>query len=191
MSDAWMRFQKYRDILMDKHVSICSRLKFFQTVITPTSLIGLTSCAMTKSQISSLDVVQRRMLRNIVGWVRNDGESWNETMRRMSSKIEAALRRYPIEDWSTQLFRRQFRLAHPVGNMVGSWPARVCIWHPPTSIPRATRSQGRPVVRWDDYLRRFAGTEFGGDWHVACLNNDFPKREDAFVRFSLNIQRDD
>ena len=146
---------------------------------------------MTKSQTSSGDVVQRRMLRNIIGWVRNDDEPWDETMRRMNSKIEAALRRYPIEDWSTQLFRRQFRLAHRAGKMVDSWPARVCKWHPPTSIPGATRSQGRPFVRWDDYLRRFAENELESAWYAACLNDDFPQHEDAFVRFSLNIQSDD
>ena len=184
---AWMRFHKNRDILMDKHLSIYSRLKFFQAVITPTILFGLTSCAMTKSQICSLDVVQRRMFRNIVGWVRHDGEPWDETMRRMRSKVEVALRRCPIENWSTQLFRRQFRLAHRVGNMVDSWPARVCKWHPPTSIPGAKRSQGRPVVRWDDYLRKFAEEEFADDWYVACLDNNFPERENAFVHFSLNI----
>jgi len=102
-----MRFHKNRDILMDKHLSIYSRLKFFQAVITPTILFGLTSCAMTKSQICSLDVVQRRMFRNIVGWVRHDGEPWDETMRRMRSKVEAGLKRYPIKIGA---------LSYPAGN---------------------------------------------------------------------------
>ena len=153
---AWMRFHKHRDILMDRNLSIHSRLKFFQAVITPTILFGLPSCPMTKSQISSLDVVQRRMFRNIVGWVRNCDEPWDETMRRIRSKIEIALRKYPIEDWSTQLFLRQFRLAHRVGNRIDSWSARVCKWYPPTSTPGAKISQGRPAERWGDYLRRYA-----------------------------------
>ena len=70
----WMSFHKHRDVLMDKALSVHSRIKFFQTVITPTILFGLSSCSMTLSQVNSLDVVQRRMLRKIVGWTRRDDE---------------------------------------------------------------------------------------------------------------------
>eukprot|EP00959_Pyramimonas_sp_CCMP1952_P392954 8233975-Pyramimonas_sp.AAC.1 len=54
------------------------------------------------------------------------------------------------------MLRRQCRLAHRVGAMSGSWPARVSRWHPPATRPEAGRSRGRPAVRWDDYLRKFA-----------------------------------
>ena len=71
--------------------------------------------------------------------------------------------------------------------MVDVWLVRICKWHPPTPILGAKRFQGKIIVKWDDYLRKFAEEEFADDWYVACLDNNFPEREDAFVHFSLNI----
>ena len=127
---AWMRFHQHRDILTNKHLSRYSRIKFFDAVITPTILFGLSSCAMTRARMCSLDTLQRRMLRKIVGWTRVVDEPWEDTMRRMRLKVDSALTEYPMEDWSAQLLRRQFRLAYRVGNMTGSWPARLSRRHP-------------------------------------------------------------
>ena len=186
---AWMRFYQHRDILTNKHLSIYSRIKFFNTVITPTILFGLSSCAMTRARMCSLDALQRRMLRKIVGWTRLVDEPWEDTMRRMRLKVDSALTKYPMEDWSAQLLRRQFRLAYRVGSMIGSWPARLSRWHPPTTFPGAGRGRGRPAVRWDDYLRRFSHASFGTDWIEAALTKDFATREDDFVQFSIEHQQ--
>lgn len=37
---AWMKFHYNRDVLVDKNISVKSRLKFFQSVISPTILFG-------------------------------------------------------------------------------------------------------------------------------------------------------
>ena len=110
-------------------------------------------------------------------------------MRRMKLKVHAALEKCPMEDWSVQLLRRQFRLAHRVGTMTICWPARVSQWHPPSTIRGAGRSRGRPAVRWDDRLRQYSHAHFEIDWYTACLETDFPRYEDAFVRLSLRHQQ--
>ena len=43
-------------------------------------------------QLGALDVLHRRMLRAIVGWVRNPGDDWAATMRRMNKCVECALK---------------------------------------------------------------------------------------------------
>ena len=58
---------QHRDVLTDKNVSLSSRLRLFATVVSPCVLLGLAACALTSVQVESIDTVQRRMLRLIVG----------------------------------------------------------------------------------------------------------------------------
>ena len=139
--------------------------------------------------MSSLDVVQRRMLRKIVGWTRLENEPWDDTMRRMNLKVNNALATHPMENWSVQLLRRQYRLAHRVGVMTDSWPARIARWHPPATFPGSGRPRGRPTVRWDDHLRKFSSDYFDTEWYDASLTKVFHKHEEDFVRFTLRLQQ--
>ena len=45
---AWMKFHQHKHILIDKNVCMYSRLKLFQSVVTPTILFGLGEVAFTK-----------------------------------------------------------------------------------------------------------------------------------------------
>ena len=181
---AWMRFHKHRDILLGNNLNIRSRLKFFQSVVGATLLYGLPTCALTAKQLESLDVLQRKMLRNMVGWTRREPEDWSDTMRRMRDRVEAALRQYPIENWSAQLLRRQFRMVCRFSAQNDEWPMRISRWHPTVTENGAHRSPGRPPVRWDDRLNLFAHTCLHqGSWLEACAFLNFPKHEDAYVQF--------
>ena len=181
---AWMRFHKNRDILMDKHLSIYSRLKFFQAVITPTILFGLTSCALTAQQLESLDVLQRKMLRSIVGWVRIPTEDWSDTMSRMREKVNAALQIYPMQPWSSEYLRRQFRMVCRFAKRPDEWAMRVSHWKPRETNEDTYRKRGRPATRWDDRLNEFARWMWDAvDWQTACVFPDFPEQENEFVQF--------
>ena len=70
LAAAWGKFRKHRATLLNKHVSIKLRLKLFEAVVTPTVLFGLSTLPISKAQLAQLDVVQRKMLRSIAGWVR-------------------------------------------------------------------------------------------------------------------------
>merc|ERR1712194_373396 len=50
------------------------------------------------------------------------------------------------------------------------------------------RSRGRPVVRWDDNLRKFANEYFESACYEVSLANNFLEHEEHFVRFSLGLQ---
>jgi len=71
---AWAKFNKHRTILTNKHVNLKLRLKFFNAVFTPAMLLSLHMLALTKVHLDSINVLQRKMLRSIVGWVRVNGE---------------------------------------------------------------------------------------------------------------------
>jgi len=109
----WVKFHKHRETLINKHVSLKLRLKYLNAMISPTILFGLSSL---------LNVVQRRMLWSIVGWVVVSEDDWGDTMKRMNDRLQSATSLHQISPWSVSLFRRQFQyLWHLVNNPEG-WP---------------------------------------------------------------------
>ena len=72
------------------------------------------SQSQSQVQLESINVLQRKMLRSIVGWLRMSGEDWSETMRRMNHRISVALELFPIPPWTEQLAKRQFQFAAKV-----------------------------------------------------------------------------
>ena len=82
MQCAWGKFHEHKLTLLNKHVRL--RLKLFHATAFPTAMFGLASLPLTQGLLHKLDVVQRRMLRSIVGWVRVPDEPWEITMRRMN-----------------------------------------------------------------------------------------------------------
>ena len=84
---AWVRFHKHRDILLDKDLNMCSRLQFFKSVVSSTVLFALSACALSAAQVQSLDVLQRKVHRSMVGWSRHDGEPWSETIARRKQRL--------------------------------------------------------------------------------------------------------
>ena len=61
---------------------------FFDPVVSPTILFNLLTCPLTLNQLHELEVVLKRMLRSIVGWlVEHD---WQELMQQMNEKFENA-----------------------------------------------------------------------------------------------------
>ena len=137
-------------------MSLKLRLKFFNAVVTPVMLFSLHTLALTKIQLESINVLQRKMLRSIVGWVRMSGEDWSETMRRMNHKISVALELFPIPPWTEQLAKRQFQFAAKVAaeqswvSKAGHWTI-TDRWHSNFDI-MPCRKRGRPLVKWDDKL---------------------------------------
>ena len=151
-------------------MSVKSRLKLFDTIITPTVLYGLTACPLTDRQRERLDIVQRRMLRSIVGWSRSASESWADTMRHMREKVDRALRLFPVAEWSKRIAKQQHRLALHIAQNWNSWAAKVSRWQPAATILGAFRSPGRPLRRWDDTLTAFAKEKYSKTWLEAAKN---------------------
>ena len=124
-------------------------------------LYGLEVLPLTTAQLQRLDAVQRRMLRNIAGWVRVEDEPWDETMRRMRARLAAALRQHLVEDWSRGVCQRRWDQAWHIAHNPTSWPSRTTAWNPatffdPAAVTMPCRGRGRPLTRWDDTLFTFS-----------------------------------
>ena len=177
-SQAWAKYSKHRGTLINKLVPVKLRLRLFDATVSPTVLYGLSVLPLTRAQLDKLDALQRRMLRNIVGWVRVDEEPWRDTMARMNARVARALEQHTVECWSSRLLRRQWRLGLQIAQMgPRSWPLRVIKWQPsvvvdPAAGPVAHRNRGRPPTRWDDRLQHFSDVQSrvpGRPWYEVAL----------------------
>ena len=97
-------------------MNIKLRLRLFDSVVTPCALYGLSTAPVTKQEIHSLGVVQRKMIRSMVGYVKFPGEDWDDMYRRLRTKIEAAYKLYPVRDWCEVLGSRKQTLYGKVVN---------------------------------------------------------------------------
>ena len=168
---AWAKFSQHRDALTDKNICLRSRLRLFAAVVSPCVLFGLAACALTGVQVESLDTVQRRMLRLIVGWVRTGEEPWADTMRRMRDRVARAMHIFPVEPWSTQFARRKYKMAGCFMANGQDWPSIIIRWHPNSINSVAFRSRGRPQRRWEDDFHEFTSARFPGrDWRDIAVD---------------------
>ena len=70
-------------------------------------LFGLITLPMTKKMFRDMDILQRKMLRRIVGWRRNSNESWETTMSRMKERMQRAQYLYHYKAWTTTYAKLQ------------------------------------------------------------------------------------
>ena len=123
------------------------------------------------------------MLRRIIGWIRHPEEDWKDTMHRMKIRLNNALNIFPIEPWSIQLARKQFRRAIKLSSASDEWPFKVIQWNPNLSNSEAHRDRGRPKNRWDDKLSSFSFNKVGSrNWlHSFITFPEFTQCEEEFI----------
>jgi len=156
LSCAWFKFHSLQQTLTNKNVPISLKLKLFNATVTPTILYSLTTTLLTKTQLVKLDIAQRKMLRRMVGWVISDDDTWEDAGRRMKARLEGALMRYPIPDWSLQRNRNRERIMTRVAKDLCPELVSAAITWQPAEMPiievdvMPHRNRGKPRQRWDD-----------------------------------------
>ena len=137
--------------MTNKNVSLQLRLKLFVACCTPVAIFGLSVIALTRKDLDEVNVLQRKIMRKVVGWRRCDGEPWENTMRRMKHRLEAGLKLYHVDKWANRVLRGQWRYAGKVACSPEQAPWRMLT----TWIPEGGhRRVGRPRQRWDDFFTR-------------------------------------
>ena len=151
VSCGWAKFRNLQQTLSNKNISIKLRLRLFEAVVTPTVLYSLESVALTDVLTRKLDTTQRCMLRKILGWISYDGETFEESGRRMKKRLESALAATPLEDWSSQIQHRKDNLKSSMAD-APRWVRLSFDWCPSTCAGMnggmPARNVGRPPTRW-------------------------------------------
>ena len=83
------------------------------------------------------------MLRKMVGWVRYDDESWENTGHRMKHRLEVALGLFPLSAWSQV---REEALARLLDSAASGAAPRI-VAHAISWQPAGYRTRGRPLQR--------------------------------------------
>ena len=109
-------------------------------------------------------------MRKMVGWIGIADKPWENTMRRMATRVDSAMGQYKLKKWSVRILDTQWKF---VGRLEflpsSSWPNRAAFWQPleiddPSCAFLPHRVQGRPFTRWDDKVTKFSCEHFGEIW---------------------------
>lgn len=92
----WYVSSKHKKCILNSHVSFRRRLQYFDTCVTPAILFALETFPLPPSYLDSLDPLQRKMMRRIVGWRSLPHESWRDTMIRMNAGLQKDVNAYII-----------------------------------------------------------------------------------------------
>ena len=156
-----------------------------------TVLYALVSFPLTRSHVEELDILQRKMLRRIIGWKRIEVEPWDEIMRRMRDRSDHAHQLYPWQIWSYRFFRDQWRFAvhcmkKPISRRILCYNSIPLLGVRGEYIPH--RDVGRPRIKWDDHLRAFFLHHFPNraSEHWSHILVEHVGLEDVFVEFSMS-----
>ena len=188
----WGKFHQHRKWLINLDVPIRLRLRLFDAICSPTILFGSAVLPLNLKQRQSLDILQRKMLRLMVGWRRLPGEEWSETMTRMNIRVENACVQYPIASWETSFHRHRWRYAvHVIQNKKMRWPLLLSQWDPGVKLDDDTfpyRKPGRPFLRWDDSLHDYCCYEWSLSHWTDMMNWEMQRviqLEDRYVQYCM------
>jgi len=154
---AWAKYRSFRDTLLNRNIRVGLRLRLFSSTVTPALLYALDTCPLTKGLLDRIDVVQRKMLRSIIGWTAfsHEGETWEERGHRMKSKMEHTLNRHPVSIWSELIDQRKDALyerlslssTSPLLKLAANWSPSHC---QALNGHYAHKTAGRPRAYWED-----------------------------------------
>ena len=151
ISCGWMKYHALQQVFEDKHIPIKLRLKLFDAAISSTVLYSLESCPLTEKLLYRLDVVQRTMLRRMIGWVSFKEDTWYERGHRMKVRFQKCMQCYPVGEWSEAIHIRKSTLMSKIDELpfltysALKWDPVAC---GSANFCCAYRSRGRPLTRW-------------------------------------------
>ena len=152
---AWGKFSTLRTTLVNRNISMKSRLRLFDAVITPTILYGLETAPLTQANFNRLDAVQRRMLRYVVGWHGlGPNLSFEEKGHIMKGRLTTALRVHPISAWAEIVQGKKARIKGRVSQLplltrlAIEWDVLATAPMNQANCGTPFRRQGRPLSRW-------------------------------------------
>ena len=195
-SAAWGAFHKYRKALCNHDISLKLRLKLFNMCISPVALFGMGVSVLTRKILEDFAVVQRRILRSIIGWSFNSNDSYKDTMHNMKLKMQRAMQLYFVEPWGQRMLKQQINYALHLSSMESSHPARLLLDWNPTLIKDASyvqmpfRSPGRSRYKWIHFLSMFSRDTMNmgiGDWinHIQGLPHSKRTLQKEYAQYVL------
>ena len=152
MALGWASFFKLKGALCNRRIPLQSRLKLFESCVTPCVTYACGTWTMTQELFQKLRSTRRRMLRWMLGLARGRDEDWVDYMRRATLRSEETASACNCKDWGLLQQHRKCKLAAKCHISIDMrWSKRLLQWKPWFRCwPH--RRVGRPLKRWlDDF----------------------------------------
>ena len=113
LQSASIVFNANRWILCDSRIAISKRLEYFDCVISPVARYAAGHRSIYKQDLHRFDVLQRRLLRSVVGPPRNVDwtQPWHEIFNQWNGRIQSFMGQLKCKPWSEIAY-----------NTIGIWP---------------------------------------------------------------------
>ena len=174
----------------NKHVSICKRLRYFHTVVTPVACFGAGPRAIHGVDLSKIDVHFRNLVRNIVGPPpqTNWDSPWHIILHAWNERVNYFVQQSGIPTWTTSCLQQHWRFARYIANL----PAKSCkqmgykrVLH---WTPMGNATVGRPRIVWESKIQGFCRYKLLGNWLDLAKGDVWIDMIDDFVGFCFPHQ---
>ena len=169
LQSAARAFHVHKWILCDKMVSMASRLKFFDAMITSVVCFAAGHCKIYTTDLRKLDVHCRKLLRRVVGppadidW----NQPWHTILHAWHRRIDQQLEYHGFKMWSTKYLSEYWKFANYVALLDDNrWVKRILHWNPGGGRP------GRPFFQWQTPVQNFCRWHHLGTWLDIARNTD-------------------
>ena len=121
-------------------------------------------------------MVQRKMLRKIVGWIRVKDEPWDTTMRRMKVRVMRGLHQRQVVPWSTRIASSLWKMILRIKEAANEcWIHTTSMWEinvvdDPYSEFIPYRNPGRVCRKWDSVVNEFCYLTRNESWQNLSID---------------------
>ena len=127
-------FNANRWILCDSRIAISKRLEYFDCVISPVvACYAAGHRSIYKQDLHRFDVLQRRLLRSVVGPPRNVDwtQPWHEILHQWNGRIQSFMGQLKCKPWFEMCLQHHWNLAYYFALLPDHrWLKRVLHWKP-------------------------------------------------------------
>ena len=152
-------------ILCDENVSLKSRIKFFDSVVTSVVRFGAGQRKLYKSELRKLDVHCRKLLRQVVGPPGNIDwtQPWHSILHQWNQRVVEQMQLNGSEFWSNRCMLEYWKFVQYAALLDDNrWLTRALVWNP------GGGRRGRSFDLWDAPVTKFCRWQNFGEWQVAA-----------------------
>ena len=172
-----------RNILCNKAVSLVKRLQFFDKIVTPVACFAAGHRKIYKTDLETMDVHFRRLLRSVVGppsqtnWL----NPWHEILHDWNARVARYVQEAGVLTWSQRSLQQYWHLCSYIAGLPDArWVSRTLAW-----TPRNIRKRGAPFRMWHSAAETFCRWKGVANWKTTAAMNteDWYKHISDFCSF--------
>ena len=157
-----------RDIFCNKAVSLVKRFHFFDKIMTPVACLAAGHRKIYKTDLETMDVHFRRLLRSVVGppsqtnWL----NPWHEILRDWNALVPRYVQEARVLTWSQRSLQKCWHLCSYIAGLLDvRWVSRNVAWR-----PRNIGKRGAPFRMCHSAAETFCRWKGIADWQTAAMN---------------------